>query len=153
MSVDYLPEVREYKLDPDLKAKWLKALRSGRYAQTKGRLHRKEDSAESDRPAGHCCLGVLCDIHPDVVEVPNDEADERGIATYRHLRGHEMYSHESTDVLPASFANEIGLSIGGTLNQPIVDRDTGVRYVSLWELNDTAGYTFAQIADVIEEQF
>ncbi len=42
------------KMDPAIKAKWVKALRSGEYEQTRQRLH---DST------GYCCLGVLCDLH------------------------------------------------------------------------------------------
>lgn len=38
-------------MDAELKAKWVKALRSGAYPQTKTYL-------QSDR--GYCCLGVLC---------------------------------------------------------------------------------------------
>ena len=37
----------------ELKAKWLEALRSGKYEQAKGCL-RKDDR--------YCCLGVLCDV-------------------------------------------------------------------------------------------
>ena len=37
-------------MDAKIKAKWLKALRSGKYKQTRGRVHRGD---------GHCCLGVL----------------------------------------------------------------------------------------------
>jgi len=33
--------------------KWIKALRSGKYKQTKGKLKGK---------VGYCCLGVLCEI-------------------------------------------------------------------------------------------
>lgn len=33
--------------------KWLKALRSGKYRQTRGKLKGK---------VGHCCLGVACEI-------------------------------------------------------------------------------------------
>ena len=40
-------------MNPKIKARWLKALRSGRYKQAKGQL-RKADS--------FCCLGVLCDL-------------------------------------------------------------------------------------------
>jgi hypothetical protein len=40
-------------MDAKLKAKWVKALRSGRYKQTPGQLH---DSG------GYCCLGVLATI-------------------------------------------------------------------------------------------
>jgi hypothetical protein len=42
----------------DIKNKWLVALRSGDYKQTKERL-RDDD--------GYCCLGVLCDIVSDKV--------------------------------------------------------------------------------------
>lgn len=38
-------------MEKKLKAKWVKALRSGRYQQTKGFLHDEK---------GYCCLGVLC---------------------------------------------------------------------------------------------
>lgn len=37
----------------DLKRKWIKALRSGKYEQGRERLR---------SPHGFCCLGVLCDI-------------------------------------------------------------------------------------------
>lgn len=40
-------------MNAELKAKWVEALRSGRYSQTRGAL-RDED--------GYCCLGVLCDV-------------------------------------------------------------------------------------------
>lgn len=40
-------------MNPELKAKWVAALRSGEYRQVSGRL-RKGD--------GFCCLGVLCTV-------------------------------------------------------------------------------------------
>lgn len=46
-------------MNPEIKSKWLEALRSGRYHQARGVL-RAEDGKS------HCCLGVLCDIlQPD----------------------------------------------------------------------------------------
>ena len=42
--------------------KWVAALRSGDYAQTKGVLHREREVNES-HPAGYCCLGVACDLY------------------------------------------------------------------------------------------
>lgn len=39
---------------PDVKAKWITALRSGEYRQGRGSL-REHDA--------YCCLGVLCDLH------------------------------------------------------------------------------------------
>jgi hypothetical protein len=41
-------------MDKALKAKWLEALRSGRYKQGQRKLRNQEDE--------FCCLGVLCDI-------------------------------------------------------------------------------------------
>lgn len=42
-------------MNPKIKARWLKALRSGKYTQ--GRFHlRNPDNT-------FCCLGVLCDLH------------------------------------------------------------------------------------------
>lgn len=40
-----------------VKAAWVKALRSGEYLQTTGRLRREQEGKPH-----YCCLGVLCDI-------------------------------------------------------------------------------------------
>lgn len=40
-------------MNPEIKAKWLEALRSGKYQQTTGVLRRGDS---------YCCLGVLCDL-------------------------------------------------------------------------------------------
>lgn len=42
-------------MDAQLKAKWVEALRSGKYRQTRGMLKAPLDNS-------FCCLGVLCDI-------------------------------------------------------------------------------------------
>ena len=54
MSEPSRPISTDQKMDPELKAKWLKALRSGRYKQGRGAL-RDENNC-------YCCLGVLGDI-------------------------------------------------------------------------------------------
>lgn len=41
-------------MDQELKAKWVAALRSGKYKQAKGTLN--------DCGGGYCCLGVLLDV-------------------------------------------------------------------------------------------
>lgn len=43
-------------MNKKIKEDWVKALRSGEYAQGKGELHNKEDNT-------FCCLGVLCDLY------------------------------------------------------------------------------------------
>lgn len=44
-------------MDPALKAKWVEALRSGKYLQAEGVLR----DTRGDTPK-FCCLGVLCDV-------------------------------------------------------------------------------------------
>ena len=48
-------------MNPEVKKRWLAALRSGEYAQTTGKLHRLDPDVfePNDIPAGYCCLGVL----------------------------------------------------------------------------------------------
>lgn len=41
-------------MNPEIKAKWIAALTSGEYEQTRNYLHRIDD--------GYCCLGVLCEV-------------------------------------------------------------------------------------------
>lgn len=49
-------------MNPEIKVKWLVALRSGKYKQTKRFLRRGPDGPD----AGFCCMGVLADIlNPD----------------------------------------------------------------------------------------
>ena len=49
-------------LKPEVKKKWLKALRSGDYRQ--GRLGLKNTTGKRNY-SYHCCLGVLCEIHAE----------------------------------------------------------------------------------------
>lgn len=46
------------RMNPEVKTKWLAALRSGNYKQ--GRMALKR--GVGDGTADYCCLGVLCDI-------------------------------------------------------------------------------------------
>jgi len=51
------------RLDPELKAQWVGALRSGRYTQGKYRL---------ERDGRYCCLGVLQALR----HIPKDEEED-----------------------------------------------------------------------------
>lgn len=46
-------------MTPELKQKWIAALRSGEHAQTTGTLERIDTDGITQ---GYCCLGVLCKI-------------------------------------------------------------------------------------------
>ena len=111
-------------MDQEIKAKWLAALRSGEYKQGSGGLRNKND--------GFCCLGVLCDIHPDVSwSEPNDYEARR--AVYKDGDDHHGY-------LPEKFAKEVGLRPGRGRSFEL----------DVAQKND-AGVPFTEIADWIEE--
>lgn len=130
-------ENRDYRLNPEVKAKWVAALRSGKYVQGTGRLC---------RDGKYCCLGVLCDV------MGATKKQEPCFAGHEVVR-FEYGDGNSVDVLPHTISNEVGITIGGHLNRPIEDPNGTTPFNSLWELNDCAGYDFNQIAQVIEEQF
>lgn len=50
-------------MNPELKEKWIAALRSGEYKQTKGRLMRRWKK-QNGEGYNYCCLGVLETIAP-----------------------------------------------------------------------------------------
>jgi hypothetical protein len=50
------------KLKPEIKSKWVAALRSNEYTQIRGKLR------SQDNPSGMCAIGVLCHISPEVVK-------------------------------------------------------------------------------------
>lgn len=55
-----------YKMDAELKEKWVEALRSGKYDQADGVLRKRDWHVETQRPGNFtnsfCCLGVLADV-------------------------------------------------------------------------------------------
>lgn len=114
---------------------WIDALRSGKYEQTQGVLNRVE--ARDDFPAGMCCLGVACDVS--------------GIGAWKIARQcpdtmlYRTPAEVSHNMLPRAVEAWLGLgSLGGV---PPVGAESGR---SLWQLNDYDGFSFSQIADVIE---
>jgi hypothetical protein len=126
--------VVEHKIDPALKARWVEALRSGNYEQTKRTLRDGR---------GFCCLGVLCDLI-DSTKWEKDEA-------YGYFRYLNAKGLPPPDVEKAAGFNTI--SAPGSDYQffqtPQVTIN-GLR-TSLDDHND-AGRTFEEIAKAIEEQ-
>jgi hypothetical protein len=110
-------------MNPQIKQKWVSALRSGDYQQTQGYLH-KED--------GFCCLGVLCDLYGKENDV---EWKLENDGTYYKFQYH-------TATLPLSVVEWAGF---GSSNPYICSRS-----LTLGGLND-GGSTFNEIADLIEE--
>lgn len=102
--------------------KWAEALESGKYAQTKGRLH--DDN-------GYCCLGVACDLY----------AKEQNLRWARI--GVDVYDFDGKiGLLPDSVASWLGVtSTSG-------DFQEDGSYESLAGKNDQDA-TFAEIAAII----
>jgi hypothetical protein len=106
---------------------WTEALRSGNYKQGKRRLRLNDK---------FCCLGVLCDIS--------------GLGEWKDRRGgfglekEPAYYLQSYSTLPdevmewAGMENQCGLIEG---------------FASLGTLNDLVGYSFEDIANIIEESW
>jgi hypothetical protein len=126
-------------MNPWIKSRWVGALRSGDFAQTTGVLQRTVTSG--DRPAGYCCLGVLCElaVADGVIEkqVPQNNGDSY---TQRAVFG------DDTKTLPLAVQRWAGIDN----SDPTVKEEATSLNHSLSHWNDTSKYNFAQIADLIE---
>lgn len=109
-------------MNPEIKAKWVAALRSGEYKQAFGRLR------DGDL---FCCLGVLCDIHAK--ETEEGWWDDRG------------YYGREREVLPTDVCEWARIPAKAGHNVAL-DEDR-----CLSAMNDQ-GDTFAEIADIIERE-
>lgn len=107
--------------------KWVDALRSGEYQQTRGRLQRT-NPGKRGQPVGFCCLGVACEVLglPEV-----DTTGELGVVAYDNSW--------NVGFPPSRIWDEFG-----------VDDDVQLES-DLAEMND-AGRTFAEIAAEIERR-
>jgi hypothetical protein len=111
-------------MNPQIKQKWVSALRSGDYQQ--GQCYLRTNS-------GFCCLGVLCDLY----------GKEHNVEWNLANNGHNYEFQEFESYLPSSVRKWADLEY---CNPPVNDEES-----TLVRLNDS-GSTFEQIADVIEEQ-
>jgi hypothetical protein len=111
-------------MNPEIKEKWINALRSEEYQQT-------QDNLKTDE--GYCCLGVLCDIY----------AKENNVDWEKDFDEYTMFGYVRK--LPHHVVKWAGLNS----QSPEVKDDNG-NYVFLINLNDT-GSTFREIAGLIEK--
>lgn len=120
-----LPEaiVPQRMADPALKVRWLEALRSKKYEQTRGRLKRIT-TVTADYTPGYCCMGVLCDIVDST-------------------KWHEV----------EAFTGSISAGWGDNMTMNYPPNSLGldeVAQVMLGQMNDEREFTFEQIADWVE---
>jgi hypothetical protein len=138
-------------MNPEVKAKWVSALRSGKYQQGKHLLRPTENQ--------FCCLGVLCDIAQQEMKGVWEDSEEH--AGYYFLYDNSWGDKSSEDSeLPfqvMEWAELMNENPKVTMNERnIKENYKDIIYtdskISLAELNDTYGYNFNQLADIIEEQ-
>lgn len=121
---------------PDLKAKWLAALRGGQYHQGTHLLRNSYDVGSY----GYCCLGVLCDVK-EPIGWHNDYCPQHSMSDDD---GGEL-NHKALDELCITSEQMLTLI---AMNDGSVTRQHGSReLVADFEGNQQS---FAQIADWIE---
>lgn len=116
-------------MNPEWKAKWVAALRSGEYKQTREFLRTS---------TGFCCLGVLCDLvdpsgwrAPVIARVGPLAGTSADVYPYAV----EGSATGTTGFMPQNIAQRVGLPFD--------------RVHVLARLNDVERYSFDQIADFI----
>lgn len=117
-----------YKLDPELKSKWLKALRSGKYMQGRGRL-----CSPYRGISAYCCLGVLADV-----------IDPKGWESFL------VYNSWKYMTASLSLSSDIDKNTYNVLEQASSNSLNTVED-HLLSMNDVQGKSFSEIADWIEQ--
>jgi hypothetical protein len=120
-------------MNPEVKEKWIKALRSGEYQQGRHGL-RREDSTGN---VSYCCLGVLCELY----------RVEKKRSTWTFIE-HIWFSFMNEgSILPEKVMKWAGMDDPSGMFR----RKTGPED-SLTSVNDS-GKSFKQIARIIEKYF
>lgn len=129
----------------EVMTKWVEALESGDYEQTKGKLHRVEpDDFEGEEvPAGYCCLGVLCDLAVKEGVIPPP--------IFNKAVGYALYMGDP-DSLPPLVQMWAGIERGNPyVDYEYPDGDSGED--TLANLNDEQDMSFPEIAKIVRENF
>lgn len=116
---------------------WVQALRSGGYPQTHGHLRDEQDGVTH-----YCCLGVLCDLHAQ----HGRTGEWSGTAYTDAARGERSTEYDVPTKAVLAWA---GLK---SPNPTVRDPDPG-EGATIAELNDNDGWTFDQLANLIEQRW
>lgn len=138
LALDDVKLYKPRKQNKENVRKWVDALRSGEYAQTRNALAIRARNGETH----HCCLGVAC-------AVAGIEAEP---ATYPWGSPSNAFKFDGSDaVLPGSAQRWLGIGKGNPTVRVVTDKGAADR--SLAGLNDSEQWTFDQIADLIERDW
>jgi hypothetical protein len=145
-------------MNREVKEIWLKALRSGDYKQARKSLEVTQEQIDrnlwgfSDQTPGYCCLGVLAN---EAVKATADSEnpilrriDNDGEAYYGTQEEFDNHT-ECEGLLPDSVKDWAGLVHTNVyFNSPFNFGTT----ITASDLNDEHGFSFMEIAELIEEQ-
>jgi hypothetical protein len=142
------------ELQAERRRKWVAALRSGEYKQTKGLLRTRSLRTHED---AYCCLGVACEVARleglDVTwevssDLGSDHIESLGVVAPTSHPDSEYPTYIEGGVLPAFVAEWYGINDQhGGLTSVVYDGDFEAS--TLVDLND-GGRNFNKIADAIE---
>jgi len=131
------------KMNPEVKQKWIDALRSDKYEQGSGKLR---------SVTGYCCLGVLCDLYS---QEHNTQWEFRGDEEINTQSQDYWYFGDQSEFLPESVMNWAELKTPNPNVRVDVedneDEDNWYYTDELSNINDS-GYSFNGIANLIEAQ-
>lgn len=146
-------------MKPEIKTKWLEALRSGKYKQTQKYLKVKKE----DNTCSYCCLGVLCELAgATAIEIEPTQFRQLPFFSYQYQ------DTWSNGVLPAKLSEELGFhptgqvsvtpdneffstELGRKVKKQVSFENDNYTLELTW-LNDN-GFTFEEIAQIIERFF
>lgn len=147
-------------MEQEIKDRWVHALRSGAYKQTPSVLHRLEGDPE--RPAGYCCLGVLCDLFVKDGQINShvvSGAEHFGASAAAVSLPHEVYSAcgftSDMPTVPVEAKDKLRV-LDMTMHLPqvktmdLIGHFAGNEEVSLAYMND-CNVPFGIIADLISK--
>ena len=150
-------------MNPQVKQKWIDALRSGKYEQGSEKLRGYE---------GYCCLGVLCDLY---AQEKNQEWEFKGYSEDSEEESPDImdywYFDGESEFLPDSVREWAGMAVKNpqvrvdvspedasansstyTISSPGDGEDKWFYNDEIANLNDL-GYSFEKLSELIEEQF
>lgn len=131
----------------EVQAAWVKALRSGEFEQGTARLASED---VTNGRARYCCLGVLCELayRAGVVETRSTPNHGReGTAFLRFIEYDGAVTYPNRRVYEWA---GVDAGYGGEGKVRPTALPTGLAGASLAVLNDDEGWSFEQIADLIE---
>lgn len=139
------------KINKKALREWVAALRSGDYQQGRYRLVHTYNARRE-----YCCLGVACHVFAERMNFVEDGDFffmNGWKAPYSSSLPPDLSSHFDIDGEGGFWMDKEDANTLGISEHHILRRQDGSFKMSLIRLNDEYGFTFEQIADVIEKYF